>query len=53
MTRLMGRRAIISGGCSGLGAATAMLFAAEGATVAIADLPKMQERAETLIAEIE
>ncbi len=49
---MLGRRAIISGGANGLGAATARLFAAEGAAVVIADLPSAQPKAEQLIADI-
>jgi NAD(P)-dependent dehydrogenase (short-subunit alcohol dehydrogenase family) len=43
MTRMSGRKVLISGGSSGLGAATARLFAAEGAQVAIADLRPSNE----------
>jgi NAD(P)-dependent dehydrogenase (short-subunit alcohol dehydrogenase family) len=50
--RLAGRRAVISGGANGLGAATAELFAGEGAAVVIADLPHARPRAEAVIAAI-
>lgn len=44
MGRLEGKRAIITGGASGLGAAIARRFAGEGAAVAVIDLPRMAER---------
>jgi NAD(P)-dependent dehydrogenase (short-subunit alcohol dehydrogenase family) len=44
MGRLEGKRAIITGGASGLGAAIAHRFAGEGASVAVIDLPRMAER---------
>jgi len=44
MGRLEGKRAIITGGASGLGAAIARRFAGEGAAVAVIDLPLMAER---------
>jgi NAD(P)-dependent dehydrogenase (short-subunit alcohol dehydrogenase family) len=44
MGRLDGKRAVITGGASGLGAAIAHRFAGEGAVVAVIDLPRMAER---------
>jgi len=51
--RLSGRRAIITGGANGLGAATAQLFAAEGAVVVLADLARAADVASDVIAGIE
>ena len=51
--KLDGRRALITGGDSGIGAATAIAFAREGADVAISYLPEEQEDAERIIAAIE
>jgi meso-butanediol dehydrogenase / (S,S)-butanediol dehydrogenase / diacetyl reductase len=50
MSRLEGKRAIVTGGGSGIGQATARRFAAEGAEVVVADL--VGERAEDVAAEI-
>ena len=50
MSRLDGKRAVVTGGGSGIGRATCRLFAAEGATVVVADL--VGERAEEVAAEI-
>ena len=53
MTRMDGRRALVTGGANGLGAATARLVAAEGASVVLADLPRAGEQADRVIAAIE
>jgi len=51
--RLDGRRALITGGDSGIGAATAIAFAREGADVAIAYLPEEEPDAQRVVALIE
>ena len=51
--RLAGKRALITGGDSGIGAAAAIAFAREGADVAISYLPEEQEDADRVIAAIE
>lgn len=51
--KLQGRRALITGGDSGIGAATAIAFAREGADVAISYLPEEQEDADRIVKLIE
>jgi NAD(P)-dependent dehydrogenase (short-subunit alcohol dehydrogenase family) len=50
---LNGISAIVTGGASGLGAATARALAARGAVVVIADLARQQDRGDTLAKEID
>jgi NAD(P)-dependent dehydrogenase (short-subunit alcohol dehydrogenase family) len=50
MSRLEGRRTVITGAASGIGAETARLFVAEGASVVLADLEL--DRGERLAAEL-
>lgn len=45
MTALNNKHALITGGASGIGRATALLFASEGAAVSIADLDKVAGQA--------
>jgi len=51
--RLEGRRALVTGGDSGIGAAVAVAFAREGADVAIAYLPDEEEDARRVVRAIE
>ena len=52
MGRLEGKRAIITGGASGLGAAIARRFAGEGAAVALIDLPHKADRGKGIADEL-
>jgi len=47
--RLIGRKALITGGDSGIGAAVAIAFAREGADVAISYLPEEEEDAQRIV----
>lgn len=51
--RLPGRRALITGGDSGIGAATAIAFAREGADVVITYLPEEEKDARNVLAVLE
>ncbi|NQX25841.1 glucose 1-dehydrogenase [Microbacteriaceae bacterium VKM Ac-2854] len=51
--KLTGRRALVTGGDSGIGAATAIAFAREGADVAISYLPEEESDAQRIIGLIE
>ncbi len=50
--RLAGRKAIVTGGANGLGAAIAELFASEGAHVVVADLARAADAAADVVAGI-
>jgi len=52
MSRLQGKRVVITGGASGLGAATALRFAEEGASIVLIDLPEMAGRAEDVVGKL-
>lgn len=47
--RLTGRKALVTGGDSGIGAAVAIAFAREGADVAISYLPEEEKDAKTIV----
>ena len=51
--RLLGRRALITGGDSGIGAAVAIAFAREGADVAISYLPEEEVDAQRIVELVE
>ncbi len=51
--KLKGRKALVTGGDSGIGRAVAIAFAREGADVAIAYLPSEETDAKEVVAEIE
>lgn len=51
--RLAGRRALITGGDSGIGGAVAIAFAREGADVAISFLPEEKDDAQHIVTQIE
>ena len=51
--KLQGRKALITGGDSGIGAAVAIAFAREGADVALSYLPEEEEDAQKIVALVE